>query len=140
MFNEENIIEFINKIINQADVNAKYETQENIRKFRTYLDLTQMCDEETLDKIDKVLDCYDSLMNLKESFGYVDVSSLFSKAKEERCSKKLEKKMLNRQKQVQRTRTENEDKHYHHYSGGFGESTWSSWASSCGGGSFRSGC
>lgn len=133
MFNEKNIIEFINKIINQSDVDIQNETEENIRKFCRYLELTQMCDEETLGKIDKVLTCYGSLMDLKRNFGYVDVTSLFVKEPE---SKKLSKRPPKRQEQ-QKPRTVYEEKHYHHY-------VEPSYSSGCGGGSgggsYRSGC
>lgn len=133
MFNEKNIIEFINKIINQSDVGVQPETEENIRKFRRYLELTQMCDQETLEKIDKVLTCYGSLMDLKRNFGYVDVTSLFVKEPE---AKKLSKRPPKRQEQP-KPRTVYEEKHYHHY-------VEPSYSSGCGGGSgggsYRSGC
>lgn len=148
MFNPKNIIEFINKIINQVDNETNEEIEENLRKFRDYLDLTQMCDSETLEKVDRVLECYDSLMNIKHSFGFVDVSSLFAKEKEE--AKKLVKKRQTKPV-VQQQKADYTEKHYRHYTSSYREPVISSscggsdslptWSSGCGGGSsYRSGC
>lgn len=139
MFNQPSIIEFINKIINKTNTENKEEVEENLKKFRSYLELTQMCDSETLSKVDKVLACYDSLMDIKYNFGYVDVTSLFiSKKKEE--SKKLTKKVPAKQVQSPKEKTTYEEKHYHHYTSSYND-TWSSGCGgSSGGGSYRSGC
>ncbi len=143
MFNQENIIEFINKIINQVDGDENEEVEANLRKFRAYLELTEMCDNETLSRVDKVLDCYDSLMNLKRSFGFVDVSALFKE--KENAAKKLVKKRVTKPVQP---KDEYEDKHYRHYSSSYHEPVSSSgcgggvsYSSGCGSGSsYRSGC
>lgn len=145
MFNQDNIIEFINKLINQIGNEENEEVKNNLRKFRVYLELTQMCDNETLVKIDKVLDCYDSLMNIKCSFGFVDVSSLFMQEKKEAVNKLVKKRTP---KPVQRLEEETEKKHYSHYSSSYSESVVSSgcggsvsYSSGCGcGSSYRSGC
>lgn len=145
MFDQNNIIEFINKLINQVDSCENEEVEENLRKFRAYLELTQMCDGETLAKVDKVLDCYDSLVNIRASFGFVDVSSLFAKEKENEGKKLVKKKPV---RKVQQPKDEYEDKHYHHYSSSYHEPVVSSgcggsvsYSSGCGcGSSYRSGC
>lgn len=103
-----------------------------------------MCDSETLVKVDKVLDCYDSLMNIKRSFGLVDVSSLFMRGKQEVANKLVKKRIP---KPVQRLEEENEKKYYSHYSS-YSEPVVSSdcggsvsYSSGCGcGSSYRSGC
>lgn len=144
MFDQNNIIEFINKLVNQVDSCENEEVEANLRKFRAYLELTQMCDGETLAKVDKVLECYDSLVNIKASFGFVDVSSLFAKEKETE-GKKLVKKRPARKVQP---KDEYEDKHYRHYSSSYHEPVVSSgcggsvsYSSGCGcGSSYRSGC
>lgn len=142
MFKQESIIEFINKIVNQVEETE--EAEENLRKFRAYLELTEMCDSETLARVDKVLDCYDSIINLKRSFGSVDVSSLFKE--KVNTGKKLVKRRF--PKPIEQRKDEYEDKHYRHYSSsyqepvslsGCGESV--SYSSGCGSGSsYRSGC
>lgn len=145
MFNEENIIEFINKLINQVGNEENEEVENNLRKFRAYLELTQMCDSETLAKVDKVLDCYESLMNIKNSFGFVDVSSLFVKEKKEETKKLVKKKAP---RKVAIPRDTYEEKHYRHYSSSYHEPVVSSgcggsvsYSSGCGcGSSYRSGC
>lgn len=145
MFEQMNIIEFINKLINQVDSEEKEEIEENLRKFRTYLELTQMCDEDTLVKVDKVLDCYDSLVDIKNNFGFVDVSSLFLNEKAE-GGKKLAKKKMVEPRRV--PKDDYEDKHYRHYSSSYREPVVSSgcggsvsYSSGCGcSSSYRSGC
>lgn len=142
MFDQDNIIEFINKIINQVEEVGDAEV--NLRKFRDYLELTEMCDNETLAKVDKVLDCYDSIINLKRTFGSVDVSALFKDAVN--AGKRLVKKKVT--KPVEQVKDEYEDKHYRHYSSSYHEPVSSSgcggsvsYSSGCGcGSSYRSGC
>lgn len=141
MFDQDNIIEFINKIINQVEEVGDAEV--NLRKFRDYLELTEMCDNETLAKVDKVLDCYDSIINLKRTFGSVDVSSLFKESVN--AGKKLVKRRVTKPVQP---KDEYEDKHYRHYSSSYHEPVSSSgcggsvsYSSGCGcGSSYRSGC
>lgn len=141
MFDQDNIIEFINKIINQVEEVGDAEA--NLRKFRDYLELTEMCDNETLARVDKVLDCYDSIINLKRTFGSVDVSSLFKDAVN--AGKRLVKKKVTKPVQA---KDEYEDKHYRHYSSSYHEPVSSSgcggsvsYSSGCGcGSSYRSGC
>lgn len=148
MFNEENIIEFINKLINHVDEVENKEVEENLRKFRAYLELTQMCDDETLSKVDKVLECYDSLIDLKTTFGFVDVSSLFLKEKEVEGRKLVKKRSTKPVRPVRPLKDEYEDKHYRHYSSSYHEPVVSSgcggsvsYSSGCGcGSSYRSGC
>lgn len=143
MFNQDSIIEFINKIVNQVEDQENEDTETNLRKFRAYLELTEMCDSDTLARVDKVLDCYESLVNIKRSFGFVDVSSLFKK--DQNTAKKLVKKRVTKPVQP---KDEYEDKHYRHYSSSYHEPVSSSgcggsvsYSSGCGcGSSYRSGC
>lgn len=135
MFNQDNVIEFINKLINQVDSGKNEEVEANLRKFRAYLELTQMCDDETLTKVDKVLDCYDSLIDLKNNFGFVDVTSFFSKKNIVEEKKLVKKKTV---KSPQPSKDKYEDKHYRHYSSSYHEPVVSS---GCGGSiSYSSGC
>lgn len=148
MFDQKNIIEFINKLINQVDEVENKEVEENLKKFRAYLELTQMCDGETLANVDKVLECYDSLIDLKTTFGFVDVSSLFLKEKEIEGRKLVKKRPAKPVRPVRPPKDEYEDKHYRHYSSSYHEPVASSgcggsvsYSSGCGcGSSYRSGC
>ena len=72
MFVGTDVIEFINKIINQSEVKDKEKVKQNITKFREYLKLTCMADEVTLADIDLILSCIDELMVLKSKLGIVD--------------------------------------------------------------------
>lgn len=104
MFIETDIIEFINRIINSNKSNNS-EIKNNIIKFRDYLVLTQMTDQETIDKVDKIISCLDSIINIKNSLGFIDISVIINAPTEK--GKKLRK--------VPITQREYADKHYNHY-------------------------
>ena len=55
MFLQSDILEFINKIINQSKVSDKLDVKQNITKFRDYLKLTQMVDDATIADIDIII-------------------------------------------------------------------------------------
>ena len=138
MFVGTDVIEFINKIINQSDVKDKQQVKQNITKFREYLRLTCMADEATLTDIDLILSCIDELMVVKSKLGNVDVMSIF----EGREDTKTQPRRLAKTKQASY-----DEKHYRHYSGGSNSSCGSSvtrsnscgstpsYSSSCGGSS-----
>lgn len=106
MFLTNDVLEFINKIINQSDVSQKELVKENIMKFRKYLELTQMADKVTLANIDVIVDCLDELMTLKNKLGNVDVTEIF-KGREESVDKK--RKLESNGQSVY------DNKHYKHY-------------------------
>ena len=137
MFVGNDVIEFINKIINQSDVKDKNQVKQNITKFREYLRLTCMADDTTLTDIDLILSCIDELMIVKSKLGNVDVMSIF----EGREDTKTQPRRLAKTKQ-----SSYDEKHYRHYSGGRSSSCGStptrssscgsdsiSYSSSCGG-------
>lgn len=136
MFLQEDIREFLNKIINQTNLKEKDSVKENILKFRKYLELTQMSDSETLEEIDTIIDCLDELIILKDKLGDVDVTGIFCERKKD-DSIKLKKN---------NKRSLYDKKHYHHYSksnnytGDVSEPSY--WSSGCSGGgtSYRGGC
>ena len=133
MFVGTDVIEFINKIINQSDVKDKDKVKQNITKFREYLRLTCMCDEATLTDIDLILSCIDELMILKSKLGIVDVMSIFEGREETKQPRRLAK---TRQSLY-------DEKHYRHYSSSNNSScgsSSSSYSSSCGGGSVNRRC
>ena len=125
MFVNNDVIEFINKIINQSDIKDKQQVKQNITKFREYLRLTCMADEATLSDIDLILSCIDELMIVKSKLGNVDVMSIFE-----------DKEKTNSQpRRLAKTRQSSYDeKHYRHYSVGSNSSCGSSVArsNSCG--------
>lgn len=136
MFVGNDVIEFINKIINQSDVKDKGQVKQNITKFREYLRLTCMADEATLTDIDLILSCIDEIMVVKSKLGNVDVMSIF----ECREGTKTQPRRL-----VKTRQSSYDEKHYRHYSGGSNSSCGStttrssscgstpSYSSSCGG-------
>jgi hypothetical protein len=133
MFVGTDVIEFINKIINQSDVKDKDKVKQNITKFREYLRLTCMCDETTLTDIDLILSCIDELMVVKSKLGIVDVMSIFEGREETKQPRRLAK---TRQSLY-------DEKHYRHYSSSNNSSCGSnspSYSSSCGGGSVNRRC
>lgn len=109
MFDEVEIIEFINRIINSENIKEQ-DIKHNIMKFYEYLELTQMCDEETSEKLSSIIRCLNEILILKRNLGYIDINNLLLEPEEQ-------KKLVKRPKK---------NKHYNHY-----ESSSSS--SSCGG-------
>ena len=109
MFDEQEIIEFFNRIINAPNINNQ-EIKVNVTKFYEYLVLTKMCDEETLEKLSKIVICINEIITIKKTMGYIDIGTLLQ---EPETPKKLSKRPQSK-------------KHYNHY-----ESSSSS--SSCGG-------
>lgn len=139
MFVGTDVIEFINKIINQSDIRDKQQVKQNITKFKEYLRLTCMANEATLADIDLILSCIDELMVVKSKLGNVDVMSIFE-GREEKAN--TQPRRLAKTKQ-----SSYDEKHYRHYSGGSNSSCGStptrssscgstpSYSSSCGGSS-----
>ena len=125
MFVGTDVIEFINKIINQSDVKDKQLVKQNITKFREYLRLTCMADEATLTDIDLILSCIDELMVVKSKLGNVDVMSIF----EGREETKTQSRRLAKTRQ-----SSYDEKHYRHYQRDYTStcSSTSSRSSSCG--------
>ncbi len=120
MFLSTDILEFINKIVNNSIISDKENVKENINKFRDYLKLTKMADEQLLTEIDIIIECLEELLIIKNKIGYVDVSSILESSKEKINGRPLKKSRQSIYNQ----------KHYSHYS--------SSGSSSCGGGGISS--
>ena len=123
MFDETEIIEFFNRIINTSDLEEQ-EIKQNVAKFYEYLELTQMCEESSLNKLSKIITCLNEILTIKKTVGYIDINTLLLEPEEQ---KKLVKKPLNR-------------KHYNHYESGRSSScgsSSSSYSSSCGTSSTR---
>lgn len=127
MFLNKDIIEFINKIINQTSISDSESIKENILKFKKYLELTKMCDKKSLEDIDVIISCTDELIGLKDKIGNIDINIILKNKEEKQVKEK--KKVIIKEKPSQSLYDE---KHYHHYS--FDNS------SSCGGGSSYRGC
>ena len=126
MFVGTDVIEFINKIINQSDVKDKGQVKQNITKFREYLRLTCMADDITLSDIDLILSCIDELMIVKSKLGNVDVMSIFEGREETKTQPR----------RLAKTRESMYDeKHYRHYKRDYTStcSSTPSYSSSCGG-------
>ena len=135
MFDETEIIEFFNRIINAPELKEE-EIEANVAKFYDYLVLTHMCDEESLTKLHKLVTCLHEIITIKNTIGYIDVNSLLQA--EEEKPMKLTKK----------PRKKPQPKHYNHYhdddySSGCGgrpnQTTVRRSSSSCGGSSTESG-
>ena len=120
MFNQEEIIEFFNRIINAQDIKED-ELKNNVTKFYEYLELTKMCDTETLSRLSIVIQCLDEIIKLRKAAGYFDIETL------------LKGKEIAKEKQRQKIKKTKEVRHYDHY-----ESDYTS--SSCGSSSYTSRC
>ena len=140
LFLENDLIEFINKLINKSSQN-KEEIKTNITQFQDYLKLTKMASDDTIQNIEQVVSCLDEVLTLKEKLGTFDITTLFPG--EEAQQKKVKVKEKTKEYEPSTTKTPPTpyvEKHYHHY-----ESYTPSYisSSSCGGGggsSYRSSC
>jgi hypothetical protein len=81
MFDGGNIIEFFNRLINTPDLGDE-EVSSNVCKFYNYLCLTKMCNEETLNKLYKIVNCISEILVIRKEVGYFDVRTLFYEQKE----------------------------------------------------------
>jgi hypothetical protein len=105
MFIQNDVLEFINRIINSQTSSAS-EIKKNLILFRDYLALTEMTDKQTIDKVDKILDCLEGLLQVKKSLGVVDISVIINAPNTEK-GKALKKIPIIQHQYA--------DKHYHHY-------------------------
>ena len=106
MFLYGDVLEFINRIINQSKDDDKDLIKQNIVKFKAYLELTKMVSSVALDDIDIIVDCLDELMALKSKLGDIDVTMILQEREEGRGTiRKLEKTR----------QTAYDEKHYKHY-------------------------
>ena len=122
MFDEQEIIEFFNRIINTPNLKDQ-EIKINVTKFYEYLVLTKMCEEESLTKLSKIVACLNEILSIKKTMGYIDISTLLLEPEEQ-------KKLVKRNK-----------KHYGHYESSSSSSCGSSsYSSSCGSTSYTSRC
>jgi len=124
MFDYEEIIEFINRLINAPEL-EKEDIKKNVSKFIEYLEVTKMTDEKTISKLKKIISCLGELLTIKKAMGCVDIRSLLSEQPD--TPMKLTKKPKN-----------TSQKHYNHYSRGTSSGCGGSddyYSSSCGGSS-----
>ena len=128
MFERQDLIDFVGKIINQSTQNE--ETKRNLKQFRSYLDLTKMADDNTLSDLDQVIDCTDELLTIKEKLGSCDIRALLENTASDRSKEKVKR--------------EQETIHYHNYhSAPYGSSYEPSyWSTGCSGerNTYRGGC
>lgn len=102
MFEKDTIIEFFNRIINTPDIKES-DIKQNVIKFYEYLEFTKMCDEDTLDDLQKIVACINEIITIRNAMGYIDVRTLLLKDKEQPM------------KLTKRPRKNTSRKHYNHY-------------------------
>lgn len=94
MFKYEDILEFLTRIIKNSNANNIEASKESIEKFKEYLMLTTMCDENTLNAITNVASCFEELVNIYEKTGICDLTPLFNpkekKGKKQRNNVEIE--------------------------------------------------
>ena len=153
MFKNEDILEFLTRIIKNSNAKNIEASKESIEKFKEYLMLTTMCDENALNSITNVVGCFEELVNIYEKTGICDLTAIFN-SKEKRGKKQKHNVANERVDEEQATalvkkRTFDrpyQEKHYDRYiptSGNYtsGCASRSSYGSSCGsGGSYGSSC
>lgn len=170
MFKNEDVLEFLTRIIKNSNSQNVEASKESIEKFTEYLKLTTMCDENTLSAIANVSECFEELVAIHEKTGICDLKPIFnpdnkkeSKVGMPSVSEEIEEDEMEEKAPVltkKRTFTKPyQEKHYDryvptssNYSSGCGSSrsssgsscgssSYSSYGSSCGsGGSYGSSC
>lgn len=79
MFDEEQLNQFVNKMIeNASKTTNKTHAREGLRDFKKYLSETHMCTPEYLKKLEKIIECCDELVALKGKVSSLDVTTLFN--------------------------------------------------------------
>ena len=78
MFKKEDILEFLTRIIKNSNGNNIKTSKESIEKFKEYLMLTTMCDENTLNAITNVTNCFEELVNIYIKTGICDLTPIFN--------------------------------------------------------------
>jgi len=90
MFNENDLNEFVNKMIENACKSSnKSNLKTGLSDFKKYLAETKMCSQEYLQKLDKIVKCSDELVSLKMKMGDLDIMTLFNN--EEKAAVKQKK-------------------------------------------------
>ena len=64
MFKNEDILDFLTRIIKNSNDNNIEASKESIEKFKEYLMLITMCDKNTLNSITNVANCFEELVNI----------------------------------------------------------------------------
>lgn len=129
MFQENDMVEFINKIINNEDSDNEI-IKRNVSQFRDYLELTKICSSSSLERISQIVECMDEILSLKNKLGSCDISLLISGTLNSQKNKVLDKRIAAR-----RSVDKYVEKHYHHY-GQVSSSNNYSYTDNCSGGNF----
>lgn len=113
MFEKKDIIEFLTRIIEKANSDNAKDTKQSISKYKEYLELTTMCDEDTIASIDKVVDCLEELITIKEKTGICNIEQMFNKYTDKDANKEEKKDAV----KVKERRFEEpyQEKHYDRY-------------------------
>lgn len=133
MFKETDLDEFINKMFESGSKSSDNDIKTGLKNFRKYLDDTNMCSGEYLQKLDKIIECSDELVSLKSKINSLDVTSLIE------TSQPTAKKELPKQKKINRMPSyqPSSNNHRSHYVYDQSSSCYGSsptYSSSCGGG------
>lgn len=83
MFKSEQVIEFITKIIERTNKDNIESSKESLKKIQEYLKLTTMCDKNIIDRIPKVVNCFEELSTIYQKTGICDLSSFFNSEDED---------------------------------------------------------
>lgn len=128
MFENDNVVEFVNKIINSSQEDDK-EIGVNLEKFKEYLKLTKMGDDDIINWMDRVIACLPEIIALKKKIKTINIISIVELENNNKLKKESKKTLTKKHDD-----NVNVVKHYHHY-----ETVNTS--SNCGGGSTtRRGC
>ncbi len=83
MFEEQEVIEFFNRIINAPNLEEQ-EIKQNITKFYEYLVLTKMCSGSSLKRLNKIVVCLNEILAIRRAIGYMDINTLLLEPEEQK--------------------------------------------------------
>jgi hypothetical protein len=140
MFNVENLNEFVNKMFDNG-IKSNNDVKIGLTNFRKYLEDTSMCDNEYLEILDKIIECSEELLALKRKITNLDVvlfietsinkDNLVASPKQKKVGTKKNRSVITSSSCMGSSVT----------SSRCGTSpSYSSYSSSCGGGSYTSRC
>lgn len=136
MFEREDVVLFINKIINGDTANRDV-IKRNIRQFSEYLQLTKMTTDESLKDLEQLMDCLDEILSLKEKMGVCDITTMFALKDENKDTIKVLEKVKEEPTYKVLKEDSYREKHYNHY---YSSPRYTSSSSCSGGGGVRSSC
>lgn len=116
MIEKNYIINFVKKIIENGDSQNREATRKMILNLQEYLSLTKSLSEEDSKGLERVIDCLDEILTIKEKTGHiVDIGTIFIKERMNEENIEKEKSPVLRKGYINPSKQEKNNTHYSHY-------------------------